>query len=299
MTYTVKDKSVHDGAPIECYEFVADHKTWRYTSYHEAITVAGNEYEPLPITRTALEVGSAIDSPATMNFVLPADNELARTFCYLVSPKSLSVTVYRVHEGDDYATDYVSEWQGAIAGASASGKWATIKTQSILQTKLNAYASAVYYQKTCNHVLFDERCKIVRASYTVTATVTKVQGQIITVDDMSFADTELVAGEMTNTRTGEVQGIISNDSNILRIGYRFFDILVGDTVELTQGCDHLRLGDCLNRFDNVDNYGGFDFIPETNPFENLSLDTVTDTVSTIKTSKQIELTIPGENGKVV
>lgn len=286
MTYAVKDKSISSGAPIECYEFVASHKTWRLTSYHQPVTVAGNVYTPVAITRTSIETGNVIDTSTTMDFSLPASHELAVTFCFTVSPKTLSVTVYRVHEGDDYSTDYKIEYKGELAGSSASGTWGTIKTASKLQTQLNGNLSSVYYQKTCNHTLFDARCKVVRSSFTVSANVTKVQSQIITVDNMVYGNSELVAGEMTNTRTGEKQGIIANTANVLKLGYRFFDIQVGDIVELTQGCDHMRLGHCKNRFNNVPNYGGMDFIPEVNPFEQLNYQTTTSTTTTIRKAQQ-------------
>jgi hypothetical protein len=292
MTYAVKDKSVHSGAPIECYEFVASHKTWYLTSYHEQITVAGKVFSPIPITRTAIETGNVIDTPTTMDFNIPAQHELAITFCFTVSPKTLGVTVYRVHEGDDYSTDYKIEYSGELAGSSASGSWGTIKTASKLQTRLNGNLSSVYYQKTCNHTLYDARCKVNRSSFTVTANVVKVQSQIITVDDMVFPASGLVAGEMTNTRTGEKQGIIANTSNVIKLGYRFFDILVGDVVELTQGCDHMRLGHCKNRFNNVPNYGGMDFIPEVNPFEQLNYQTTTSTTTTVRKEQQDKLSFP-------
>src|SRR5690606_17418934 len=101
MSYLTKDTSIHDGAPIECYEFVADHKTWRYTSYHSSVTVAGEVYTPLPITRTAIEVSSVIDSPTTMDFNIPSDHEIARDFCFMKNPRNLKVVVRSVHEGDD------------------------------------------------------------------------------------------------------------------------------------------------------------------------------------------------------
>jgi hypothetical protein len=269
MTYAVKDKSIASGAPIECYEFIAPHKTWRYTSYHSPVLVAGQWYYPLPIVRTAIEVTSIIDATATMDFNLPSDHEICVQYCYTISPKLLVVIVRRVHEGDDYSTDFKVEWTGRYAGGASSGKWGILKTASILATELNGFLSSVYYQKTCNHVLYDERCKAVRDDFTESAIITKIQNQIITVDNMVYDDDDLVGGLMTNTRTGEVQGIISNNDNILRIGYPFFDIVLGDTVELTLGCDHQRLGHCKERFNNVDNYGGFDFVPEINPFEKL------------------------------
>lgn len=297
MSYAVKDKSVSSGAPIECYEFIAQHKTWRYTSYHSQVTVAGEVYDPLPITRTAIEITSIIDSPATMDFNLPSDHEICRQFCYIISPKQMVVIVRRVHEGDDFSTDFKVEWTGRYAGGASSGKWGTLKTASILATELNGFLSSVYYQKTCNHVLYDERCKAVRADFTETAIITKIQNQIITVDDMVYTDDDLIGGVMTNTRTSEVQGIISNDVNIMRIGYPFFDLLVGDTVELTLGCDHQRLGHCKTRFNNVDNYGGFDFVPEINPFEKLVYTTAVRTET--NTNGEINYSRPAESGKSV
>lgn len=271
---------------MECYEFVADHKTWRYTSYHSNITMDGEVYTPLPITRTTIETGSIIDSLQTMDFNIPSDHELAKTFCYTVSPRHLDITVRRGHIGDDLSTEFKVEWIGEIIGAAPAGNWGVIKTGNKLQTKLSGNLAAVIYQKLCNHKLFDVRCKVVRADFTESAVVTKVQGQIITVDNMVFAADELIGGEMVNTRTGESQGIISNDFNVLRIGYRFFDLIVGDTVELTRGCNHLRLGDCKVVFDNVDNYGGFDHVPEINPFQNLLYTSRTSTTETTKKAKE-------------
>lgn len=292
MSYDVKDRSVASGEPVECYEFVTAHKTWRFTSYHSAITMAGEVYEPLPITRSTIETGSIIDTLQTMDFNVPSDHEIAQTFCYTLSPRNLDVTVRRGHIGDDLSVDFKVEYVGEILGASPAGNWGIIRTGNKLQSKLNGNLSSVIYQKLCNHKLFDERCKVVKADFTESAVVTKVQGQIITVDDMVFAADELIGGEMVNTRTGESQGIISNDFNILRIGFTFFDIVVGDTVELTRGCNHVRLGDCKTVFDNVVNYGGFDHIPEVNPFANLLYTSRTSTKETTNKAKEEELRPP-------
>lgn len=299
MTYTSKDTSVASGEPFECYQFVAAHKTWRFTSHAEPQTVNGLLFTPLPISRTTIETGSIIDTLQTMDFQLPGDHELARTFCYTISPKSLQVTVLRAHIGEDLSTQFRVEWIGDLSGTDTSGKWAIIKTGNKLQTALGGNLSSVYYQKLCNHVLFDERCKVVKATYTVSTTVNKIQDQIITVDDDGFADDALISGVMKNTRTGEEQGILSNNTNILRVGYRFFDLLVGDTVELTRGCDHLRLGDCKTVFNNVPNYGGFDFVPEVNPFEELDFTTRTSTTTNTRENRNRNVGFPPDGAKYV
>lgn len=279
-------------APIECYEFVTSNGTFRVTSYDQPITVAGLLFNPLPITRTAMEVAAITDNLVTVDFNVPITSDIAKACAFLDTPKDLTVTVYRVNEGDDYATEYTIEHTGEFAGASTSELWATIKTGSILQTKLNGQASSVYYQRVCNHLLYDERCKMVRADWTVTATVVKIQAQKITVDDDGGINNYLRGGEILNTRTGEKRAIIGNTDNAILAGLKFIDIVIGDTVELSRGCNHLRLGDCKNVFNNVTNYGGFDFIPDKNPFETFN-DGLLQTVTTeVKRQRKLNLYNP-------
>src|SRR5690606_23628846 len=104
-------------------------------------------------------------------------------------------------------------------------------------------------------------------------------------------DSELKAGEIVNTRTGEKRGIYDNNSNIVTISYPFVDIIPGDEVELVYGCDHKRTGHCRLRFDNVVNYGGFDFIPVVNPFTDLHFDSIV--TETIKEEWRTRVVPPG------
>jgi uncharacterized phage protein (TIGR02218 family) len=42
-------------------------------------------------------------------------------------------------------------------------------------------------------------------------------------------------------------------------------LTAGDAVQLYAGCDH-TMAHCKDRFGNLDNFGGFPFIPVKNPF---------------------------------
>lgn len=283
MTYAIKDISVASGAPIEAYKFIGPFGIYRFTSDSAPITVAGEVYDPLPIVRTAIETGSVVDTIQTMDFVIPADTHLAKLYAFATTPRALTVEVRRVHRGDDYATDFKVEWIGEGVGYSTSGHWTTIQTGSVIQSKLSGNLSSVFYQRVCNHALYDSKCKVNKAAFTTVGTVTKIQNQIITVDNDGVANGVLVAGEVVNNRTGEVRAIISNTDNVLRIGYAFIDVKLGDTLSMSQGCNHLRLGDCKNKFANVPNYGGFDHIPEENPFSQLTnIDKVTTEINILK-----------------
>lgn len=274
MSYEQKDNSVQDGEPVEFYKFSSPLGTFRYTSDNQPGVCNGELYLVLPggMERTSIETGSVVDTIMTMDFTFRATDDLAQLYCYSITPEQLVVEVRRAHRGDDWNTEWEMEWTGIGLDVSGSGPTISIKTGSVIQAKLNGNIAAIYYQRMCNHMLFDERCKVDREDWTVTTTITKVQRQLITVDNDQSADGELKTGEIEHMRTGEKRSIYDNVGNIVTIGYPFGDAQEGDEVKLTFGCDHKRLGHCKNRFNNVVNFGGFPFIPVENPFQDLNFE---------------------------
>lgn len=277
MTYASRNRSVQDSSPYELYKFVGPMGTFCYASRAEPVTIGDDVYEPLPITRTPVDVGSVVNGIRTCDINLPITCELAKLYGFLLTPDSLTVEVRRADRNEDAATEYQIEWRGRWMSSSVSDAWLTIRTGSIIQERLSGEMSAVLYQGTCNHTLYDELCKADPDDHSSTSIVIKVQGQLITVSDDGFADGDLAGGQLEVTRTGERRTILSNNSNVLRVGSRFTSIIEGDDVLMVQGCDHARLGHCKTRFDNVANYGGFDFTPAENPFQSI------ETIETIVT----------------
>lgn len=258
--------SISGGAPIECYALETPSEVKRYTSYHSPIFLGGHWYFPEQISRSAIEVTSNTSSQTTVDVKLPSDHEVSLMFAYGVSPKYLYVTIYLTNEGNDYDTEFSVEWSGSYIGSNTSGAITTFKTASIVQADLAKDVAPVEYQNTCNHALYDDMCGIDKAVHSTTSTVTKVIGQEITVASDGFPNSALNIGQIVNTRNNESQIIVTNVDNLITVMTRFIDIKVGDTVEMSRGCDHARLGNCKGVFNNVARYGGFDFIPVNNPF---------------------------------
>lgn len=73
-----------------------------------------------------------------------------------------------------------------------------------------------------------------------------------------------LAGGWLETDTGACHMIVSEWTEGVELLYPVA-IEVGSGVQLTAGCDH-STSTCQSRFDNLDNYGGFPFIPTKNPF---------------------------------
>ena len=271
MAYAARDRSVSDGAPVEFYKFTGPFGVFRYTTSHKEETFLGEVYSPVAgLSRSAIEIGSVIDTLTTNNINLPCDDPLALLYNYGLTPRTLSVIIYRAHRGDDWTSEYSIEWTGIGTGYTTSDDIATIETSSVLQSLMAGNLASVYYQRICNHTLYDSRCKVNKADYTYSAVVTGITGPFIQVDDDHVVDGLLVSGTILCLRTGEERNIISNISDRLKIGYSFIDLIVGDVVELSLGCDHTRTGDCEHKFNNVANYGGFDFIPVENPFDDVT-----------------------------
>jgi len=59
--------------------------------------------------------------------------------------------------------------------------------------------------------------------------------------------------------------VLDWDSTAKEVEIQFatpFDITVGDTFDISPGCDKLKQT-CIDKFDNLVNHGGFPFIPGT------------------------------------
>lgn len=263
MSYAGKERSVQSGEPFECYEFVSPVGTFRYTSAPEAKTLGGNVYTPAPVMRGNVEIGIVIDTLQTVDFMLPLKNTLAKAYQGTVLPDYLTVRVYRGHVGE---TEFQTEWYGEATGYQISQGKFVIKTQSVLQAKILGVAATVYVQYACNNRVYDDRCKLLKASFTQPTEVTLVDNTKITVEDQGYSNNELELGTMLNERTGEERTIKSNVNNLIQVTYPFLDLIVGDSVKLILGCDN-RMQTCIDRFDNVANFTGFRYLPLTNPFE--------------------------------
>lgn len=266
MSFSDYEKAIAGGSPFECYKFSGTFGVRRYTTKSTEVTLTGDAepYLPLNISRDAIRVTSDIESLETVDITVPAGCDIARLCAYERSPRDTIVEIVRSYR-EDGGGDYRREWYGKVLSSNTRGNYTIIETGNLMQANLAAGMSLAYYNRNCNHVLYDARCKVDRAAFTTTAVVTKVRLTKINVDNDNNADNTLLGGTIRNTRTGEEQTILENVNNEIAVGYAFFDLIEGDTVELTHGCKHNH-ADCKTKFNNTQNYGGFLHIPNSNPF---------------------------------
>lgn len=265
MTYSEKDQSADEGAPVRFYEFRALTRNYRYTNDAEPQVFLGSTYQPINIEDTSLEVGPASGSVRSFNVVVPFDCDLAEDFGGVTMPDKLEITAYRVHRGEDWTTEYKTLWQSKVIGITRQGRQLALICVGIAQSALTSNMNSVYYQQSCNHRLFDERCKVSKAANTAISTVVEIGPSAVEVQDDGWDDHGLRAGTLVNNRTQEQRLILDNVANIVTIGFPFYDILPGDEVQLIRGCNH-SFSECGVKFSNIANYGGYPYVPDRNPF---------------------------------
>jgi uncharacterized phage protein (TIGR02218 family) len=264
--YSDREISTSEGQPVEAYRFVGTFREYRYTSADIAITVGGLVYDPLPVKRNNVRAGTQSEDGADVEIEIPADTALVRDYTFNVSPPSLTLTIYRVHQGTDFAADFAVYWTGPVSGINVNKNIARVKVPSVFTNALQGNCPSVYYQTPCNHVLFDTGCKLSRGSYRVLTAVDGVSDVTVqVVSTGAFASGFFIGGEVFSSR-GERRMITNHILTVMTINYPFADLRVGDSIEVTAGCDH-SLTTCNSKYSNVINYGGFPYIPNINPFE--------------------------------
>lgn len=267
MTYDALENSDSDGYVAELYEFLGVANNYYYTSFASAQTFGGHTYIPVAGLKrkgiTTTTVGGS--SSGDLEIELPYDNPLASEYAFTDVPASLRLNLRRRHISDpDEAAAVI--WAGEVGVWTVKGRKATFKVPSVFSVALETIVPKIRWQKPCNNLLYDARCKVVRASYQVNTTISSSSGNTVTVASVGgWSGTEGVGGEIINNDTGERRTIVSHTGAVLTLKLPFSSFTPGDSVSLYQGCDHSGQT-CKDKFNNIANYGGFLLIPSVNPF---------------------------------
>lgn len=263
MAYQDDETGLTSGRPIELYKFDGTYNDYHFTSWAEPVTSGGQVYTPIAIDRNKLKVATQEQTENALEITMPFDHPMVNEYAYQNAPPDLTFTLIRAHETDP--NDSVVLWSGRVTGFSVEGRTAKLKVPALMSYALNGNTPTPRYQAPCNHVLYDQRCGVDPALNQHVTTVTQITGNVITVASYPWAANDAVAGQFI-TPAGEQRMITLTVGTDITVTYPFAGLKVGDTVTLRKGCDHAFEGDCKNKFNNGDRFGGFPIVPARNPF---------------------------------
>lgn len=264
MTYTDTENSATEGAPIELYEFRGTFNNYFMTSSLNEVISRGQRFLPVSVMRNALKISTAENTDGTLEIEMPFDHALVREYAYQNAPPDLRLTINRCHRNDPDNT--VILWRGRVTGFSVEAGKAKLRVPASFSYLLEGNTPNPRYQGPCNHVLYDARCGVDPSLHQHVATVSSIVGNRISLSSLPFATDEAAAGMIFSNSSNEGRMVVSNQGDEVVVTYGFSGLRVGHSVTIRKGCDHSMQGHCKTRFSNGARFGGFNAVPDRNPF---------------------------------
>ncbi|YP_009966505.1 tail assembly protein [Pseudomonas phage vB_PaeS_PAO1_Ab19] len=268
MSYATYENSLERGTPVELYEFIQGTKRWSYASCAEDVQTLGQVFTAAPIKRGRVQTTTDIfKDGVTLTF--PRDNPFASQFLGFAPEEVTTLTIRRGHYGDP-DEEFIVYWKGRVAGAKAANNEITIECESVF-TSIKRPGLRARFEYGCRHALYSAACGANREPLKHTGTVQSIAGGVhVSVSGAASQPNGFYTGGMLVTPDGAARFITNHVGNVLTISRPLQSLAGAMTVAVYPGCDHLR-DTCKNKFNNLDNFGGFPFIPSKNPFGGSSI----------------------------
>lgn len=262
----------------ELYRFVEGDSDFVYTvtsadSEDEYDAGSGVEtYVPVALGRDEVESkGEMSRENLTISFSI--DNPTARKWFLSSLDFPLTVAVF----SKDLRTETVEiEWKGRLASVSPKKSEIEFTFESVF-TSLRRMGLRQRYQVNCPHALYGKGCNIDKEDFAVTGSVTNVTNAVVTVPAAASYPDGYFSSGIFEDMNGNLRFVLSHVGSTLTL-IRPMNTLADYAAangypipcRLFPGCNR-AVDICNSRFGNLNNYGGFPFIPGKNPFGGSSI----------------------------
>jgi uncharacterized phage protein (TIGR02218 family) len=183
----------------------------------------------------------------------------------------ITLTLYQRHVGE--VGSPIIKFIGQLVSFSWVDGQASLQVAS-LENMFAREIPRVSVQKACPFMLYDGNCRALVATHTHTGEVLLIDVEdprlmVIQNIDGGANDNLIDPGETTFElgvlKKGNARRFIAREAgNVIMLLTPLQGLANGDSIVLIKGCN--RLADqCEDRFDNIENFGGFPNLPTQNP----------------------------------
>lgn len=246
--------------------------TDRFTSTDVAVIANSLRYTPIPIQRNSIKESVGVQVGEMEMEIYPDPTVTAGGLPFLQAVLSGVLDGARVKLERGYYTDWTQtavgtllRFSGRIADAKITRTSAIITVASDLKL-LDMQLPRNLYMPTCVHTLFDSGCTLNKASFKVTGTVSSGSTSTIVNTNATQADAYFALGTIKFTN-GINAGLIRGVKSFVHTGGVFTLSAplaappgTGDAWDAYPG-DDKKQTTCVNKFNNLANYRGYDYIP--------------------------------------
>ncbi len=306
MTYETYELSADLGAPVRLYEFRRGQIYYRYTSAGRDITWDSETWETVPggIADAGINA-SGVSEQDRLTVNCPWSLPIAELYRGTPPSDRVQLTVRRLHI-DDPDQEAAVVWAGLITErAVPQDGMAQLKCESVLYL-LNRGGLRNLYGRACNHFLYDDDCRVNKASFAVAAEVTALSGVTVTATAVATHPDGYFSGgfiewDLDLLGTKERRAVEEHVGSTLTLIGLTDGMTVAMDIVAYPGCA-LDLETCDKKFNNLENFGGFPKMPNKDPLRDGVLQSLPDKtekkkkIKKVKANKQGTGTTSGTSG---
>lgn len=257
--------SQQDGQPVECYKFTHGITSYQYTAHFEDVDIRLTENG---VTRTETYLADYIKrqsvkptckgDASNLIVTVTKDNPVAKLFQGPPPETPVTLMIYRFHVQDFSKRDIVYGGRVSQCAFDGSDCNLTVKVESWANKEI-PNGMRQYY---CNRVIYDKRCQLKEADWTISVFVDRVVGlNIYSTTFANYPDGYFTGGIFRFD--GSVRQIAEHIGNRIKLKFPFIQTPRNE-VTVAPGCDHL-FSTCAKRFKNTVNFDGCPYVPPTDP----------------------------------
>lgn len=255
----------------ELFKFVRGTTIWTYTSSDVAFVYDSETYLPEVIGHGERASRTEI-SKENLVINITLTSLLAQDLISYFGEEIMTLTLFVVSD-----SGVETAWKGRYVSQKPIKNQLKLIMESVF-TSLRRPGLRARYQKTCRHALYGSQCKVVASDFALETDLTVISGITLTVPGASGENDGYYLGGMIQSLTdNSLRWVVNHVGETLTLVRQFrqleLDIIAGGgttAVKIYPGCNHIRTT-CLNKFNNLLNYGGFPWIPNKNPMGGISI----------------------------
>lgn len=267
MAYNQTEISVDSGQPIYLYEFKLNDNYWRYASCEDHITLDGQLWSAIGIFDNGIRQSGEAQSDS-LNVDLPQSAIVVDLFRGTPPINSVYLTIRKFHRGDtEAAVCYVGE----VMQADIANPAKAVLTANTLSATFERNGLRLTWSRTCPFALYDDAtCRVNTADFRVEAKIESVGDGTITAPQLARFGERYFAGGyiewVDKLRGTERRAITSHDRDTIEIFGTVGGLTGGLIFYAFPGCNRTK-EQCRQKFNNIDNFGGFPYMPGRSPFD--------------------------------
>jgi len=277
-TFLQIEASREGSRPVDLYRFDFGAEIFRFTNSEDDITFGGATYTAISIRRGSPTVNPREMRSQKMKITTAASRRPFADFSGIQPALKLTCIITRIqldeYQAGDVSPQYQSPlptiepttgfviFEGYVSSVVFEGRTCSVELNPNTEQFLRE-VPRYKYQSLCNHVLYDSECQVNRLDNDQVGLVTGLTGNTVTLN--GFTGSEFTGGYLQDASGTDFRMIIEQDEDVFTMLLPFSSDVLGTNLTAFKGCAH-DVTTCRDKFNNVNNFGGFPFVPTKNPF---------------------------------